>query len=794
MVTPEMNFVLTKGISNEEIERAIFSMNGLGSPGPDGFPAIFYQNHWGVIGPDICATVKNAFLAAEWPKDFNATYITLIPKVKNPSRVTDFRPISLCNVIYKILAKVLANRLKLFLSQLISNTQNAFVPNSLITDNVVVAFEAMHSMQTQIKGNEGFMALKLDMSKAYDRIEWSFLQAVMIRMGFDSKWIEVILRCVSTVSYFVLLNGIPKSSFTPSRGIRQGDHLSPYLFIICVESLSKMIQSAEGTGAITGVPLGRNQASGQRLNKEKTSILFSKNTKAEARDLITQVAGIQSSQPYDKYLGLPVEIDSKSLLLEIGRLTQQFCWGQKVEERKMQWCHWDKMVKAKAVGGLGFRDLEHFNHAMLAKQGWRLLHFPNSLAAKVLSPKYYPDGQFLKATTPRHSSLIWRSLRAAKPLLEEGLFWHIGNGAGTKIWHHKWLPIPTSFKVQSPISCFDPEESISALIDHEAKTWKTNVIDQVFLQREAEIIRQIPISLCNSPDKVVWRCTSNGIFSVRSAYHLQLELHQRDKESVEHVLWECVAARDVWCLCSSKLQKQCKNQINFRSLLMHMVQELEHEVLMEVAVVAWKIWRGMNDLVFNQTFSTPQFIVRKATQKLEDLIALFSQQTSNSTTTIPQTIQWSAPPADVYKVNWDSAVAKVNCKVGVGTIIQNWEGRVIACMRMCRPLFPDPYLAETFGALQSVKLALDIGLKQIKLEENAMNVINDIKGNKDSWKQTGLIITDIKQMLLSFDSFSVDFAPRGCNSLAHCLARDALHITDVLVDIEDVPYCIASLL
>ncbi|XP_042958097.1 uncharacterized protein LOC122293634 [Carya illinoinensis] len=234
--------------------------------------------------------------------------------------------------------------------------------------------------------------------------------------------------------------------------------------------------------------------------------------------------------------------------------------------------------------------------------------------------------------------------------------------------------------------------------------------------------------------------------------------------------------------------------INMKNLWnMSYGSNLEDEVLMEVAVMAWKIWRRRNDLVFNQTFSSPQLIVRQAYQKIDDLNALLSQQTINPTI-IPQTIQWTAPPLDVYKINWDSAVDKLNCKVGVGTLIRDWEGRVIACMRMCISLFPDPYLAEAIGALHSVKLALDIGLKQINLEGDAMNVVNDIKGNKDSWKHSGLIITDIKQLLLSFDSFTVDYVPRNCNGLAHCLARDALHINDVLIDIEDVPLCIVALL
>ncbi|XP_042950161.1 uncharacterized protein LOC122282276 [Carya illinoinensis] len=223
-------------------------------------------------------------------------------------------------------------------------------------------------------------------------------------MGFDCKWVEVILRCVSTVSYSVLLNAIPQNPFTPSRGIRQGDPLSLYVFILCAESLSKLIQHVEGSGAIIGVPLGRNQV--------RISHLFFA----------------------DDGPGLPVEVGrskTKAFRSVIDKVRRRISnwkmkylsqWGQKAEERKIYRCHWDKMCKAKAVGGLGFRDLEHFNLVMLAKQGWRLLHFLDSLAAKALSSKYYPDGQFLKATITRHPSLIWRSIRPAKPLLEEGLF------------------------------------------------------------------------------------------------------------------------------------------------------------------------------------------------------------------------------------------------------------------------------------------------------------------------------------------------------------------------------------
>jgi len=184
----------------------------------------------------------------------NRTYMALIPKTSSPVHVTDFKPISLCNVIYKILSKVLANRLKSVMSYIISSFQSAFIPGRLVSNNVLTAYETMHSMQTRMWSKTGFMGFKLDMSKAYDRVEWSFLEAVMLKMGFNAKWVRLIMVCVTSVQYAIIVNGNPGEFFQPTRGLRQGDPMSPYLFLICAEVLSSLLFQAEKKGVIFCVP------------------------------------------------------------------------------------------------------------------------------------------------------------------------------------------------------------------------------------------------------------------------------------------------------------------------------------------------------------------------------------------------------------------------------------------------------------------------------------------------------------------------------------------------------------
>jgi hypothetical protein len=280
VVTEAMNNSLIQDFRADEVEQAIKQMSPSKAPGPDGMPPIFYQKYWHVLGSDVISAVLSCLNSGCLLKSINHTFIILIPKVKNPEKVTDFHPISLCNVIYKQVSKILANRLKLILPQVISDSQSAFVLGRLITDNVLVAFETLHHMHHNKMGREGVMALKLDMSKAYDKVEWKYLEKVMKKMGFHQKWIGLMVECISTVSYSILINGEPHGNIHPSRGLRQGDPLSPYLFLLCAEGLHPLIKKVESSGDIQGVSLCRGRPKITHLFFADDSLLFTKATTA----------------------------------------------------------------------------------------------------------------------------------------------------------------------------------------------------------------------------------------------------------------------------------------------------------------------------------------------------------------------------------------------------------------------------------------------------------------------------------------------------------------------------------
>jgi hypothetical protein len=256
-ITSEDNERLVAPITREELKEALFQMHPDKAPGPDGFNPAFYKHFWELCGSDIYEAAKDWLERGYFPSSLNETNICLIPKCDNPASMKDLRPVSHCNVLYKMVSKLLANRLKACLEKCVSEEQSAFVEGTSILDNALIAIEVIHALKRKTKGRKGELALKTDISKAYDKVDWGFMRGMLERLGFATKWIHWMMLCISSVNYSVLVNFEKVGPIYPGRGLRQGDPLSPYLFILVTEGLTALIKRSVSRGDLHGVKICR---------------------------------------------------------------------------------------------------------------------------------------------------------------------------------------------------------------------------------------------------------------------------------------------------------------------------------------------------------------------------------------------------------------------------------------------------------------------------------------------------------------------------------------------------------
>lgn len=230
---------------------------------------------------DICLVLKEFHSHGRIPRGGNASFIALIPKVENPLDLGDFRPISLIGCLYKIMAKVLVKRLKRVMKFIIHESQMVFIGGRNIVVGVVIANEVVDEAK---KKNKPILIFKADFEKAYDSVRWSFLYEVMERMGFCDKWIGWIRGCIETTTSSVLVNGSPTKEFPFERGLRQGDPLAPFLFLMVAEGLGGLVREAVEKNLFEGVQVGREELKISLLQFADDTLFFGE---ASLRNIIT---------------------------------------------------------------------------------------------------------------------------------------------------------------------------------------------------------------------------------------------------------------------------------------------------------------------------------------------------------------------------------------------------------------------------------------------------------------------------------------------------------------------------
>eukprot|EP00253_Pinus_taeda_P028396 PITA_28396 len=629
--------------------------------GPNGFSTTFFHSFWDLIKEEVWQVVEESGSLHWLLPSLNSTFIALFRKEERTITPTKFRPIALCNIIYKVISKVIANRLMPLLPLLISPEQSGYIEGRQILDGIILTHEIIHSLKIS---KQAGMILKIDLSKAFDKLSWTYIQKMLCSFGFSPMWVRWIQSLISSTFFSILVNGIPSQPFSPSRGIRQGDPLSPFLFVLMAEGLGRHIKHALLSQHLKGISIHNSpatthqqfiddnmlfgypyvqeattfkallkdfsDASGTSINKAKSQIFFF-HTPPITQHAIARILGVSIASLPSNYLGAPL-IDST---------IKHASWRRLLEKLESHLSIWtlralniaSRLVLIKAV----LQAMPLYLFSILAAPKW-VLKKSRDLQRNFMWGAH--------GTNRKWALIKWTT--ACKPKEKEGI--------GLQDWEEKQketVKQQWTQEIEQGYRQWKQSDKLIRNVDNHTKE---------ILERELQK-RQIRYS--EGKDILRWGYTPRGSFTMKEAYQIKSQdsvpqdpiwgriwtpgiwpkvssflwlfghhkiltwdnlrkrnIHgpsicpncQSQEEMLQHLLDSCPLANHLWEKTGFRCQRKCRtskdiiNSMRLWHLSPYKSTLLNHLWRIIPGLLLWTIWKERNKRIFKDQ-STPLEII-----------------------------------------------------------------------------------------------------------------------------------------------------------------------------------------
>ncbi|KAL4342607.1 hypothetical protein GQ457_08G031780 [Hibiscus cannabinus] len=731
--------------------------------------------------------------------------------------------------------------MKSILPHCISNTQVAFVQGRAITDNILVAHDIVHTLYTSVSRSSQGVVFKLDMEKAFDRVEWPFLKAVMLRLGFAPSWVDLIMRCVSSVSSRVRVRGL-SAALTAAQhegrlpGVRASKHGPPVNHLLFVDdSLVFLCNNMSEVHCLKDILSAYSIVSGQKVNFSKSTAYFSPRTPSAHRIDVHKTLGVQEIDDPDIYLGVPLligknkyaafgryrdKVDTRvskwsnlllsfsgrevliksvaqalrqyvmsyymlpcSLVEEMSRSIRRFWWSGKGSARAWPLVAWDDIYLPKTAGRIGFKDLHLFNIALLGKQIWRLLSAPGSLLYRTLRAKYFPDGDLLSTEEI--------PLRCREFMVPGQARWD-----RTKLMAHL-SPGDVESILEVPIS---PDRADTLVWgDHDSGLYTVRS-GYLFLRRPPSPIGP-PLCLWKILAKLPtipkvrsfgWRCGREALPVGSRLRDAGLSagacpLCGAGLEDVLHLLRDCSdssAALRQAGFADSLLSVDWATSFDWLRFAASSISLRSFALFLSIL---WGLWRRCNTWVHERSLYPLHLVVEDAALLCHDyaLASAPSQVPPRAAADPPPAAadppRWRPPPAGSVKINVDGAFLPSVRLGAIGVIARDSSSAVLGGFAKPVPVHGPASTLEVSALFAGLEFAIANDWPSALIESDAAVLVNKLHRPTVDLSLLGDLLAPSRALLAASNGrLRVGFASRSANTAAHALASWACHNDNVI--------------